>query len=180
MSAQIDERAVRVRVGGGRQEWRPAECLTIGFPHFLNKSGEPGPQAHVLTLAPALDQEGMWRTRDNAAFLRQLQGAGLPIEEATKVCGRRRLGDRMIESCRSMGIDVRFTPVFSSQELRVPHGATVQTPGMTIEAGSVRRDRRAEIIAAQQLKATLGVAAPTAREIRLLLENAGHPVASLP
>ncbi|MBV5350500.1 hypothetical protein JZU71_05120, partial [bacterium] len=93
-----------------------ANCLVLGFPHFLNELGEPDPHLHLLTFAPAWDQEGIWRTRDNAAFLRQVQGTGLPIAEAMEVCGRRLLTDRLIKCCRSLGIEVELNPVFSHQE----------------------------------------------------------------
>jgi len=180
IAAQMDAQAVRVRVGQGRQEWRPAACLTLGFPHALNERGEFQPHIHPLTFPSALDEEGHWRTRDNRAFLRELQGVGLPIEEAMEKCGRREISERLVSVCRSMGIEVTLSMRFASQEPRAPHGATVRTPEVTILAGSVQRERRAEILAAQQLKAALGAPVPTKREIRLLLDHPGAPVNSLP
>lgn len=180
LAAQVDARAVRVRVGHGRQEWRSAACLSLGFPHGQNERGEAQPHVHSITFAPAWDEEGHWRTRDNQAFLRDLQGHGLAIEDAIARCGRRELSDRLVSVCRSMGIDVSMGMRFAFEEPRAPHGATVRTPEVTVVAGTVVRMRRAEILAAQQVKAALGIAAPTEREIRLLLEHSGALANSLP
>ena len=177
---QVDAEAVRVRVGGGVQEWRPAQCLTLGFPHALNKLSESQLHIHPVTLAVALDSDGVFRTRDSAAFLRSLQGKGLPLDEAAEVCGRRILTDRMIATCRSFVIEMDLGLKFAAQESRVPHGATVTSPTRTIKAGEVSRERRAIVMASQQIKSILGVPAPTSREIRLLLENSESPIQVLP
>jgi hypothetical protein len=181
----VDKEAVRVRVGRGRvgrgvHDWREAKCLTLGFPHFLNKLREPQLHIQPFTFALALDSDGVWRTRDSAALLRSLQGKGLPLEEAAEVCGRRILTDRVIDTCRSLDIDIDLGLKFAAQEGRVPHGATVTSPTRTITAGEVARERRATIMASTQIKSILGAHAPTSREIRLVLENPGRPVQALP
>ena len=184
-SIQGEREAVRVRVGRGRvgkgvHDWREAKCLTLGFPHFTNKLGEPQLHLHPCTYAPALDMDGVWRTQDSAALLRSLQGKGLPLDEAAEVCGRRILTDQMIATCRNLGIEIDLGLKFAAQEGRVPHGATVTSPTRTITAGEVSRERRAIVMAAKQVKSILGVPAPTPREIQMLLEHPGSSVQVLP
>lgn len=176
----IDDQAVRVRVGHGEQEWREAQCLTLGYPHFMNHLGEPEVHLHDWTFAPALDPAGQWRTRDSAAFLRDLQGRRLDLDLAAEVSGRRALTDRMVEACRAQGIDVDLSYRFASQMGRAPHGATVSVPGLVIAAGETKTERHAQIVAAQHAKAILGVQAPTRIELRRLLSHPGQPLGALP
>jgi len=176
---QLDAAVVRVRVGGGFQEWREAFCLSLIYPHFENKLGEPQFHMHPFTFAITLDHNGIWRTRDDAKHLRNLQGKGLPIDVAAEICGRRLLTDQMIQTCHTLGIAVELDPKFASQEGRVPHGATVTSGAQIILAGDVGRERRAGVLASRQVKTILGVPAPTRREAALLLSNGGDPLAAL-
>jgi|GEM_PF-6325939 len=176
----IDAEAVRVRVGGGRQEWREAQCLTLGYPHALNHLGEPEVHLQTYTFAPALDSFDVWRTRDNAAFLRDLQGRRLDLDLAAEVSGRRALTDRLVKACRARGIEIDLSYRFASQEGRVSHGATVSVPEVTVPAGEAPRERHAQVVASQHIRALLGVQAPTRNELQRLLAYPGQSLGALP
>ena len=172
----IDAEAVRVRIGGGRQEWQEARCLTLGYAHFLNHFYEPEVHLHAYPFAPALDARGLWLTRDNGAFTRNLQGSQLTPDMAAEDCGRRALTDRLVKACRARDIEVDLSYLFARQEGRVSHGATVSVPEMTITAGEAPRERHAQIVASQHIKAIFGVQAPTSNELREILANPGQPL----
>lgn len=184
---QIESQAIRVRKGAGTRIWAPAKTLSLAYVHAENRLGETHLHLHIYTFGPALDRVGIWRTRDNQAHLLALQGKApfAPVKEVTSPVpetrnqpptpGRLGLSKALQEACRKEGLRVDMDLRFAWQaEPKTAHGATVNLPnGTQIKAGSLHRQRRAEILAAQELRAIMGAPGLTAREIEKLRKHTG-------
>lgn len=166
----LEEAAVRVRTGGGNREWRPARLLTLSYLHAENRHGEAHFHIHCLVFPPALDASGEWRTYDNGAHTRNLSLPG---------GGRARVTQAIIQEAAAHGYKVSIVPGLASGHC--PAGATVQCPdGHLIRAGSVPRLRRAEILAAQELRRELGAPPLTPKELEWLRRASGLSPAPFP
>lgn len=191
---QIESQAVRVRKGSGTRIWAPAKTLSLAYVHAENRLGETHLHLHIYTFGPALDQTGTWRTRDNQAHLLALQGKApfAPVKKVTSPVpeirnqppapGRLGLSKTLQEACWKEGLRVDMDLRFAWQAApKTAHGATVNLPnGTQIKAGSLHRQRRAEILAAQELRAVMGAPKLTTREIEKLRKYTGKLPKDIP
>lgn len=191
---QIESQAVRIRRGGGTRIWAPAKTLSLAYVHAENRLGETHLHLHIYTFGPALDQTGTWRTRDNQAHLLALQGRVPFLPHKGEVLppfetrsqppapGRFGLSKTLQKACQEEGLKVDMDLRFAWQAPpKTAHGATVNLPdGTRIKAGSLHRQRRAEILAAQELRAIMGAPSLTAREIEKLRKHTGKLPKDIP
>jgi hypothetical protein len=171
--AEVEREAVRVRVGGRVQEWRPAQTLSLAYFHAENRGGEVHFHAHTMTFAPAKGEDGTWRSWDNGRNVQRLSKPGGGREKAT---------DAMLAAATKHGLEVDLRRGKASLAPGMAQGATVKGPdGTVIEAGSLDRARRVEILAAQELKRELGGVVPlTPRELEFIRKEMGKLPQSLP
>lgn len=157
--------AVRVRTGGGRREWRNAKTLTMAYIHAENRGSEVHFHAHVLTFSLAKDEQGAWRTFDN----------GRHVSRMSKPNGSRaKVTDAVIKEASSHGTKVFLDRGTVSLNPGKAHGATVVLEsGQVIEAGSIPRQRRVEILAAKELRRELGAPPLTPRELERVRKHSG-------
>lgn len=164
----IEERAFRRRSGKGRKanpEWAPGKVPTLSYCHQENKLGETSFHIHTLAfpVAKALETE-RWFTYDNAAHM-----AGL----SKKGGGRERVTQAIIASAARFGYRVEVAQ--GKAHGTGPQGARVTTPdGRIFERGTVARERRAEILAAQEMVRALGSNPLTPKEIELVRRQTGR------
>ena len=163
--AEVDREAVRVRVGGGNREWQEAQTLSLAYFHAENRGGEVHFHAHALTFAPAKAKDG-WRSWDNGRNVAML---------SKKSGGREKATDAMLEAARRNGLEVDLRRGVAAKAPGQVQGATVRgLDGQVIEAGSLDRARRVEILAAQELKRELGGVVPlTPRELEIVRKESG-------
>ncbi len=163
---EVEREAVRIRTGGGKREWREARTLALYYIHAENRGGEIHYHAHVLTFIPAKAMDGTWRTWDNGRNVMRLSKPGGSREKAT---------DAMLEAAKRFGLEVDLRRGMAAEAPGEAQGASVWTPdGRFIEAGSLNRKRRVEILAAQEMKRELGDAVPlTPRELEMVRRLSG-------
>jgi hypothetical protein len=163
---EVERKAVRIRMGGGKREWKAAKVLALYYIHAENRGGEIHYHAHVLTFAPAKDMDGTWRTWDNGKNVMQLSKPGGSREKAT---------DAMLEAAKRAGLEVDLRRGTAAEAPGEAPGASVWTlDGQFIEAGSLNRKRRIEVLAAQEMKRELGDAVPlTPRELEMVRRLSG-------
>lgn len=163
--AEVERKAVRIQVGGKR-EWQEARTLSLAYIHAENRGGDVHYHAHVLTFLPAKALDGTWRTWDNGLHMRRLSQPG---------GGREKVTDAMLTSARRHGLEVDLRRGVAADAPGMAQGARVWTlDGQFIEAGSLDRKRRVEILAAQELKRELGGVAPlTPRELEIVRKLTG-------
>jgi len=164
----IEERALRKRTGKGRKaqpEWAPGRVPTLSYLHQDNKLGETSFHIHVEAFPLALDADtGRWYTYDNGAHMAGLSKAG---------GGRDRVTKAIIASAAKFGYIVEVEP--GKAHGIGPQGAKVTTPdGRVFERGTVSRNRRAEILAAQEMVRVLGANPLTPMEIELVRRQTGR------
>ena len=157
--------AVRVRTGGGQREWHRARTLTLAYIHAENRGSEVHFHAHVLTFSLAKDEQGAWRTFDNG---RQVSRMSKPNGSRAKVT------DAVIKEAALHGIKLFLDRGTVSLNPGKAHGATVVLEsGQVIEAGSIPRQRRVEILAAKELRRELGAPPLTPRELEKVRRHSG-------
>lgn len=163
---EVEREAIRVRTGGGKREWREARTLALYYIHAENRGGEIHYHAHVLTFIPAKAADGTWRTWDNGRNVMRLSKPGGSREKAT---------DAMLEAAKRFGLEVDLRRGMAAEAPGEAQGASVWTlNGRFIEAGSLNRKRRVEILAAQEMKRELGDAVPlTPRELEMVRKLSG-------
>lgn len=163
---EVERAAVRIRTGGGNREWREARTLALYYIHAENRGGEIHYHAHVLTFIPAKAVDGTWRTWDNGRNVMRLSKPGGSREKAT---------DAMLEAAKRFGLEVDLRRGMAAEAPGEAQGASVWTlDGRFIEAGSLNRARRVEILAAQEMKRELGDAVPlTPRELEIVRKLSG-------
>lgn len=143
---EVEREAVRVRVGNGNREWHAARTLSLAYFHAENRGGEVHFHAHTMTFAPAKAADG-WRSWDNGQNVARLSKPGGGREKAT---------DAMLAAATKHGLEVDLRRGKASLAPGMAQGATVRgLDGQVIEAGSLDRARRVEILAAQELKREL-------------------------
>ena len=167
--AEVEREAVRIRVGGGLREWHEARTLSLAYFHAENRGGEVHFHAHTMTFAPAKAADG-WRSWDNGQNVAQMSKPGGSREKAT---------DAMLSEARSHGLEVDLRRGVAAKAPGMVQGATVKgLDGQVIEAGSLDRKRRVEILAAQELKRELGGIVPlTPRELEIVRKVSGRVAA---
>jgi hypothetical protein len=163
--AEVEREAIRVRVGGGVREWHEARTLSLAYFHAENRGGEVHYHAHTLTFAPAKAADG-WRSWDNGKNVATMSKAGGSREKTT---------DAMLGEARRHGLEVDLRRGVAAKAPGQIQGATVKGPdGQVIEAGSLDRKRRVEILAFQELKRELGGVVPlTPRELEIVRKVSG-------
>ena len=164
--AEVEREAVRVRVGGGVREWHEARTLTLAYFHAENRGGEVHFHAHTMTFAPAKAADG-WRSWDNGQNVARMSKAEGSRAKAT---------DAMLAAAKKNGLEVDLRRGVASKAPGQIQGATVKgLDGQVIEAGSLDRARRVEILAAQELKRELGGIVPlTPRELEIVRKVSGR------
>src|ERR1035438_2116418 len=164
--AEVERQAIRVRVGGDKREWHEARTLSLFYIHAENRGGEVHYHAHTLTFAPAKATDGTWRSWDNGQNVAMLSKKGGSREKAT---------DAMLSAARGHGLEVDLRRGVAAKAPGQVQGATVKgLDGHVIEAGSLDRKRRVEILAAQELKRELGGVVPlTPRELEIVRKVSG-------
>ena len=166
---KIEQNAVRV-MRKGESHWEPAQCLIEAYPHHHNRIHDPHAHGHIDIYAPALCQDGTWKTYDNGACVRAMSGEVRPA-----------LTEAMIGACGDLGIKVTVNRALARDEGRFPSGAEVVLPsGLVIPAGSLSRPRSADIRADRELKAALGTLPLTARQLAWVLESPGARPEDMP
>lgn len=170
--AEVEREAVRVQVAGKR-EWHAARTLSLAYLHAENRGGEVHYHAHVMTFLPAKAEDGSWRTWDNGRNVIRLSKPGGGREKAT---------DAMLSEARRQGLEVDLRRGVAALAPGMAQGATVRgLDGQVIEAGSLDRKRRVEILAAQELKQELGGIVPlTPRELEFIRRETGKLPQSFP
>jgi hypothetical protein len=163
---EVEREAVRVRTGGGNREWQEARTLSLYYIHAENRGGEVHFHAHTMTFIPAQMPDGSWRSWDNGRNMMRLSKPG---------GGREKMTDAMLATVRKHGLEIELKRGVASLAPGQAQGATVKgLDGRTIEAGSLDRKRRVEILAAQELKQELGGIAPlTPRELEIVRKVSG-------
>jgi len=163
---EAEREAIRVRVGNGIREWQEARTLSLAYFHAENRGGEVHFHAHTLTFIPAKAADGTWRSWDNGRNVMRLSKPGGGREKAT---------DAMLGEARRQGLEVDLRRGVAAKAPGMAQGATVKgLDGQVIEAGSLDRKRRVEILAAQELKQELGGIVPlTPRELEIVRKVSG-------
>ncbi|WP_005034647.1 relaxase domain-containing protein [Holophaga foetida] len=170
---EVEREAVRVRTGGGNREWQAARTLSLYYLHAENRGGEVHYHAHALAFLPAKALDGRWRTWENARNVIRMSTPGGSREKAT---------DAMLASAKAHGLEVDLRRGVASLTPGMAQGATVRgLDGQVIQAGSLDRKRRVEIMAAQELKRELGGIVPlTPRELEFVRKETGKLPQKLP
>lgn len=167
----LENQAVRVQVKRKR-DFSEARTLSLIYLHQENRAGESHWHAHVLTFLPALDPKNRWRTLENA---RQVARLSAPRG------GRAKITQAMVEAARRNGIQVNIRRGLAREHPLEAPGATVTMPtGQCFLAGRVFRQRRAEILASQELRRELGVSPLTRIEVERLRKSTGKMAKELP
>ena len=162
--AEIERVAVSVRIGGRRSELRPAQTLSLGWYHALNKIREHHHQTHDLIFTPAMFEPDNWHVYQNRKFL-----AGLHVQNGT----RSKVTAAVIEEAARHGYLVEMIQEKADPDQH--HGARVTCPdGLVIHPGSIPRQRGAQVHAQQALWLALGAPMLTRQELPLVLEQAGQ------
>lgn len=162
-----EEHALRMREGRGREtspSWHPGRLSWLAYLHAENRAGEPHFHAHVLIFGPALDKKGEWRVWDSGALLKRLNGPGGARQAVTSA---------VMVQANYHGYRVRVTRGLAGDPRT--HGAHVTLPdGRVIGPGSVRRTRREEILAAEELRRCIGAPPFTPSELELIRRSTGR------
>lgn len=164
---EIEQVAIRQRVGKDKRIWKPGRLLCLIYLHAENRAGEVHYHAHVVIFLPAKAEDGSWRTWDNACSLNRLSKPGGGREKATNA---------MLRLAEQFGLEVVLVRGMAGDSPRMVPGATIFGAGTGgIAAGSLRRRRREEILAAQELKRVLGGVVPlTPRDLELVRRASGQ------
>jgi len=156
-----DQVAVRIMKDGDRT-WEQAKTLSLGFVHLEDRAGEPSLHFHDYAFPVAKDMNGRWRAYEN----------GKAANDMPKL--RAKLTDAAIASCAKHGIKIDWPRGLAKERDGEVHGVTVTLPGgRVIEAGSLNRTRRGDVLAAQAIRETLGVPALTPKELELVRRETG-------
>lgn len=156
-----DRVAVRVMKNGVRT-WEAARTLSTAFVHLEDRAGEPSLHFHDYTFPVAKDLAGKWRAYENG------KAANLMPELRAK------LTDVVIEACARHGVKIDWPRGLAKERDGEVHGVTVTMPsGRVIAAGSLDRIRRADLLAAQAIRETLGAPALTPKELELVRRETG-------
>ncbi len=165
--SELERAAVRKRSGKGRKaqpDWAPARVLALGYLHAENRAKENHLHAHCEIFRPALDEEGKWRTLDNGRHVSRFSIPGGVRELVTTAI--------VMEAAR-WGYRVEILP--GKAKGPGPHGARVTSPdGHVFERGSVRRERRLTILAAQAMVKACGATPLTPKEVELVRKETGR------
>lgn len=167
--AAWEEACVRRRSGQGRKTspgWASARPLALNYCHAENRAGEVSYHAHSMVFGLALSEDGRWQSVDNRRYVTQLSKPGGARDRMTRA---------IIEEAARRGYQVELVAGPASAAPGLAQGARVVCPdGRVIERGSVGRTRRAEILAAQELRRELGLAPLTHREVELVRRSSGQ------
>ena len=157
-----DKVAVRIMKNGDRT-WEKARTLSLGFVHLEDRAGEPSLHFHDYAFSVAKDMNGKWRAYES----------GKAANDMPKL--RAKLTDMAIASCAKHGIKIDWPRGLARERDGEVHGVTVTLPGgRVIEAGSLNRTRRGDVLAAQAIRETLGVPALTPKELELVRRETGR------
>lgn len=167
----LEEGCTRGRSGKGRKaqpDWVEAKPLVLNYLHAENRAKEPDLHLHGYIFPVALAEDG-FRAFDN----------GLHVARLSKEGGARdRITQAVVQAAAERGYIVEIEPGRADGE--GAQGARVVCPdGRVIERGSVFRERRAEILAAQEIKRELGQAPLTHRELELVRRESGKIPSSI-
>ena len=165
--ASIEEWATRRRNGKGRtaeQDWVSGKILDLPYIHGQNRLGEAFPHAHLYLFGPVFCSDGVWLTFENSNHLKNMSKPGgcrsLATEAMIKEAARRGF---LVEVTRGTATGIG------------PQGAKVTCPdGRVIERGSVKRSRRGEVLAAQEMVRCCGANPLTKREVELVRRESGR------
>lgn len=156
-----DKVAVRIMRAGDRT-WEAGRTLSLGFVHLEDRAGEPSLHFHDYAFAVAKDETGRWRAYDNGKVANDMPRL------------RAKLTDQAIASCARFGVQIDWPRGLARERDGQVQGVTVTLPsGRVIEAGSLSRTRRADILAAQSIRETLEVPALTPRELEIVRRETG-------
>ena len=156
-----DQVAIRIMKDGDRT-WQAARTLSLGFAHLEDRAGEPSLHFHDYCFQVAKDANGKWRAYDN----------GKAANDMPRL--RAKLTDAAIASCTRLGVEIEWPRGLAREHDGESQGVTVTLPnGRVIEAGSLNRTRRADIMAAQTIRETLGAPALTPKELEIIRRETG-------
>ena len=166
---EVERVAVRYRIGKERRLWKPGRLLCLVYVHAENRAGEVHYHAHVVIFLPAMVEDRTWRTWDNGRVVRFFSRPGGVRDKATNA---------MLRIAERFGLEVNLVRGTAADAPRVSPGATIFGAGTGgIEAGSLNRKRRVEILAAQEIKRVLGGLVPmTPRDLELVRKFTGQAI----
>ena len=162
----LEEGCTRGRSGKGRKvqpDWVPAKPLALNYIHAQNRSGEPDLHLHVY-IFPVVMARDDCRAFDNGQHIARLSKLGGARDRVTQA---------VVRASADRGYTVEIEP--STAKGNEHNGARVVCPdGRVIERGSVYRHRRAEILAAQEMRRELGLTPLTHREVERVRRETGE------
>ena len=163
----LEEEATRQRSGKGRKveaDWARAQVLELDYLHAENRGKEAAYHAHALIFPACLSKAGTWRAFNNLAHISKLSKPGGARDQVTSA---------MISEAARWGYKVEVARGKSTGA--GSQGARVTCPdGHVIERGSIKRNRRAIILACQEMVRELGAPPLTPKQVELVRRETGR------